>query len=262
MRKRLHEEPDNKERWLVSYADFITLLFAFFVVMYSISSVNEGKYKVLSESLHGVFNVKQRSVNPIQVGEEIPFVEEQNRGEPIIQPLIGFDSADEIDPSSDQNQGGGLESIASQFEREFEDLIRQDNLDVKNKGNWLEVSVSNTILFDSGGVQPLDSALRVIERIADVLNANQNAVLVEGHTDNLPIRSTIFPTNWELSAARAASVVRYLTVEGIGSDRMGAIGYGEHKPVARNDTAEGRRKNRRVVLLISKSDDLRESILN
>ena len=94
------------------------------------------------------------------------------------------------------------------------------------------------------------------------MESHDNAMLVEGHTDNIPIRSSSFPSNWELSAARAASVVRYLSIEGISPQRMGAMGYGEFRPVVRNDTPKGRLKNRRVVLLVSKSTDLRQSLMN
>ena len=94
------------------------------------------------------------------------------------------------------------------------------------------------------------------------MQGHDNAMLVEGHTDNIPIRSSTFPSNWELSAARAASVVRYLAIEGVSPSRMGAMGYGEFQPVVRNDTPQGRRKNRRVVLLVSKSKDLRQSLMD
>jgi len=262
MKQRREEEHDNKERWLVSYADFITLLFAFFVVMYSISSVNEGKYKVLSESLEGVFNATQKTLKPIQVGEVTPRSDSDEFGETHIKPVLGIPEpeAKELPKSSDEDLQ--LEMIAGEFEESFEDLIFEEKVSVQYKDDWIEVSLDDTVVFSSGGVEPIDEALPIIEKIARIMDDHNNAMLVEGHTDNVPIRNSVFPSNWELSAARAASVVRYLALEGVSANRLGAMGYGEFQPVARNDTAKGKRKNRRVVLLISKSSDIRESLLN
>lgn len=263
MRKRREEEHDNKERWLVSYADFITLLFAFFVVMYSISSVNEGKYKVLSDSLEGVFNSPQKAVLPIQVGD-VPVKSETHQAPAInIMPIIKTpDPLDEKQKIREIEEQETLNRIAGEFEDGFEDLIFEQRVSVQKKDDWIEISLDDTVVFRSGGVEPVDDAFPIIEKIARIMKGHENAMLVEGHTDNMPIRSISFPSNWELSAARAASVVRYLTLEGISPGRMGAMGYGEFQPVVRNDTPNGRRRNRRVVLLISKSTDLRQNLMN
>lgn len=262
MRRRQEWETDNKERWLVSYADFITLLFAFFVVMYSISSVNEGKYKVLSESFEGIFNKEQKTLNPVQVGDVIPLSESDEFGDTHIKPIFGIPepTAKELPKSADEDLQ--LELIAGEFEESFEDLIFEEKVSVQQKDDWIEISLDDTVVFSSGGVEPIDEALPIIEKIARIMNGHENAMLIEGHTDNVPIRNSVFPSNWELSAARAASVVRYLALEGVSANRMGAMGYGEFQPVARNDTREGKRKNRRVVLLISKSEGIRQSLLN
>lgn len=263
MRKHLEEEVDNKERWLVSYADFITLLFAFFVVMYSISSVNEGKYKVLSDSLEGVFNAPQKAILPIQVGD-VPVRAESNSAPAInIMPVIKTpDPLDQEKKMREMQEQEELNQIAGEFEDSFEDLIFEQKVSVQKKDDWIEISLDDTVVFSSGGVEPIDEALPIIEKIARIMEGHDNAMLVEGHTDNIPIRSATFPSNWELSAARAASVVRYLAIEGVSPSRMGAMGYGEFQPVVRNDTPTGRRKNRRVVLLISKSSDIRYSLTN
>tara|TARA_R110001592_G_scaffold138511_5_gene357781 strand:- start:89493 stop:90284 length:792 start_codon:yes stop_codon:yes gene_type:complete len=263
MRKQPEEEVDNKERWLVSYADFITLLFAFFVVMYSISSVNEGKYKVLSDSLEGIFNAPKKAILPIQVGD-LPSRAESDSAPAInIMPIITtpepLDKDKKIREVQEQEE---LTKIAGEFEDGFEDLIFEQKVSVQKKDDWIEISLDDTVVFSSGGVEPIDEALPIIEKIARIMQNHDNAMLVEGHTDNIPIRSAVFPSNWELSAARAASVVRYLALEGISPSRMGAMGYGEFQPVVRNDTPQGRRKNRRVVLLVSKSNDIRQSLMN
>jgi len=263
MRRLIDEEPDNRERWLVSYADFITLLFAFFVVMYSISSVNEGKYKVLSDSLEGIFNSAQKSTKPIQIGESSASAEDSGVNKERIELIVDAPEVEKerekIEPDKEDVQ---LQQIAGEFEESFEDLIFEEKVSVEKKDDWIEISLDDTVVFSSGGVEPIHEALPIIEKIARIMEDHENAMLVEGHTDNVPIRSPVFPSNWELSAARAASVVRYLALEGVSAGRMGAMGYGEFQPVARNDTAAGKRKNRRVVLLISKNKDIRQSLLN
>ncbi len=261
MRRQREAEPENHERWLVSYADFITLLFAFFVVMYSISSVNEGKYKVLSDSLEGIFNTKEKTLSPIQVGDHTPTTDEQAYGKKKIKPILDRPEpiAKEIMKDDTDQQ---LEEIAGEFLKSFEDLIFEQHLTVEQKEDWIEISLNESVVFTSGGVEPIDDALVVIEKIAKIMAGRDNAILVEGHTDNIPIRGSVFPSNWELSAARAASVVRYLALEGVTAERLGAVGFGEFKPVARNDTLQGRLKNRRVVILISKKNDIHETFLN
>jgi chemotaxis protein MotB len=263
MRKRHEEEIDNKERWLVSYADFITLLFAFFVVMYSISSVNEGKYKVLSDSLEGVFNAPQKSTKPIQIGEELARSEGYKSQEINLIPIVK--SPELMDEQQQQKtflENQELAQIAGEFEASLANLIEEQKVSVRKMDDWIEISLEDTIVFSSGGVEPIDEAFPVIEKIARILKSHENAMLVEGHTDNVPIRTGAFPSNWELSAARAAAVVRYLSLEGVSPSRMAAMGYGEFRPIVRNDTPQGRRKNRRVVLLVSKSKDLRTSLMN
>jgi chemotaxis protein MotB len=245
MRRRRHEEHENHERWLVSYADFITLLFAFFVVMYSISSVNEGKYKVLSDTLVGAFNQPQRSVKPIQVGEEVP------------RAIV---SGAEEDIAAGEPGGSGtdaLRDITESMRAAFGDLIAAGDLEVRGNEMWIEIELNSGLLFPSGDALPLDAAFGMIDRIAAILAPYDNPIHVEGFTDNQPIQSRLYPTNWELSAARAASVVRMLSNGGVNPDRMAAVGYGEFRPVADNTTAAGRRANRRVVLLVSRFTDKR-----
>jgi chemotaxis protein MotB len=262
MRRRPDAEHDNKERWLVSYADFITLLFAFFVVMYSISSVNEGKYKVLSETLDGAFNASQRSITPIEVGEHISYntdnhTENRVETEAPLTPLIIAPRGGEGNINTEVNS---FRDIADQITTSLTALISDGLVSINDNDDWIEVSLRDSILFTSGDAEPVHDAFPVIEKISSILKKNPHAVLVEGFTDNIPIRTRRYPTNWELSAARAAAIVRMMTAEGISPTRLAAIGYGEHQPVAKNDTDEGRKKNRRVVLLISKESRVRATI--
>ncbi len=262
MLRRRHEEEDHtKERWLVSYADFITLLFAFFVVMYSISSVNEGKYKVLSESLEGIFNTKQKTVQPIQIGDQAKQTDLAQSGDALIKPLFDISDPKPKELEKELKEDLILENIAGEFRESFEDLIFEEKVTVDQRDDWIEISLQDSVVFASGGVEPVNEAFPIIERIASILKKHGNAILVEGHTDDVPIRGDVFPSNWELSAARAASVVRYLALQGIDPKRLAAMGYGEFNPIARNDTSQGRKMNRRVVLLVSKKTDLRQSLV-
>ncbi|MDO6440794.1 MULTISPECIES: flagellar motor protein MotD [unclassified Marinobacter] len=256
MRRRRQSQDDlhNKERWLISYADFITLLFAFFVVMYSVSSVNEGKYKVLSETLTGVFNAPQRSFQPIAVGDQ-PQRAAVTESEDVIAPAVT--EAPRNDEQDTRERSDDLRDMADQLALEFDDLINRGVVTLETNERWLALNLPDSLLFGSGDAEPHYDSFEVIEKIARVLRDRDNAVKVEGFTDNQPIRTTRFPSNWELSAARAAAVVRMLGMEGIEPERLAAVGYGQHQPVARNDTEEGRRRNRRVVLLISRDASIR-----
>ncbi|MND72109.1 Motility protein B [compost metagenome] len=251
-RRRHQEEHENHERWLVSYADFITLLFAFFVVMYSISSINEGKYKILSETLVGVFNQPDRSIKPIPVGEEKPRTAEPDRSlaEESERSQAAID-----DPGADP-----LQEIAQSMRDAFGDLIRSDQLSVRGNELWVEIEMNSSLLFPSGDAIPNDVAFTLIAKVARILAPYGNPVHVEGFTDNRPIATAQFPSNWELSTARAASIVRMLSMEGVAPGRLAAVGYGEFQPVADNATAEGRARNRRVVLVISRNLDVRRSV--
>ena len=242
-RRRYEEEPDNHERWMVSYADFITLLFAFFVVMYSISSLNEGKYKILSDSLVGVFNQPDRAIKPIPIGEERPRTTDPNE-------LRNDDSARANDP---------LESIMRSMREAFADLIGSNQLTLRGNEMWVEIELNSSLLFPSGDALPNDQAFELVEKVARILAPFDNPIRVEGFTDNLPISTSQYPTNWELSAARAGSVVRMLVADGVAPSRLAAVGYGEFQPIADNETLEGRARNRRVVLVISRNLDVRRS---
>lgn len=261
-RRKRHEEHENHERWLVSYADFITLLFAFFVVMYAISSVNEGKYRVLSETLESVFTSPNRSTNPIQVGEL-----SRGEGPRVASPGTPDLPTFEIElpkvpnqPPPGEDSVKSIEQLNEQLSSALALLIENEDVIIKQTDDWLEVEIKSNFLFGSGEARLAGDAVPVIGQIADVLAPVANPVQVEGFTDDIPISTPRFPSNWELSAARAASVVNLLGRFGVAPQRMSAIGYGEFKPIADNDTEAGRQKNRRVVLVILGSKDSRRTL--
>jgi len=257
-RKR-QEEQGNHERWIVSYADFITLLFAFFVVMYSISSVNEGKYRVLSQTLTNAFRDPARSLQPIQVGEpgrvsgEIPGLSNQT---PLIEVASHQGAGSNIDPAASEappasaSEQQRLSFLAATIEDMLQPYVEQDLVDVRFSDNRVTVDMKDKMLFPSGSAHLSRTAVRALRDISRILASVPNKIQVEGNTDDRPIHTDEFPSNWELSAARAASVVHLMSRMGIAPRRLSAIGYGEYNPVADNATAEGRQKNRRVTLVI------------
>ncbi len=251
-RRRRPEEHENHERWLVSYADFITLLFAFFVVMYSISSINEGKYKILSEALVGVFNDSERSMKPIPIGEQRPL--SVKPAEPLVK------DSEQVDAGIGQDTTDPLKEIADDVRAGFGDLIKSNQMTVRGNELWIEIELSSGLLFGSGDAIPSDKAFTIIEKVAKIIKPFDNPIHVEGFTDDQPISTSQFPTNWELSSARSSSIVRMLAMEGLNPARMASVGYGEFQPVASNATAEGRGRNRRVVLVISRNLDVRRSL--
>jgi len=245
-RRQHHEEPENPDRWLVSYADFITLLFAFFVVMYALSSVNEGKYRILSDSLDAAFRGPPRSLRPIQVGMPA-------RSSPDslvdLSDLWRYRKLESLTPHP-LIKDPPLDLMEKEITKALKDLIDKGVVEVRNNGQWLEVEINTSILFPSGSAKLSHEAMSVIASLADVLGGFPNRIQVEGFTDNVPISNKVYPSNWELSAARAAGVVRLLAKNDISPERLVAVGHGQNHPRAGNDTEEGRSQNRRVVLTI------------
>lgn len=256
-RKKKPEEHENHERWLVSYADFITLLFAFFVVMYALSSVNEGKYRVLSDSLIAAFRNAPQSLAPIQIGDPIkapenvmPNSRPELKAVPQTQPEEARERRLQQEGKGGDRDRENLNKIQSELEQALGKMIEQQLIAVKRTGRGLEVEINSNILFDSASALIQPRAVSILTDVAAAVRDFPNAIHVEGFTDNLPIDTPTYPSNWELSAGRAASVVHVFSDEGVDPFRMAAIGYGEFRPVALNNTVEGRRRNRRVVVVI------------
>jgi chemotaxis protein MotB len=264
-RKRRHEDHQNHEAWAIPYGDLITLLLAFFVVMYAISSVNEGKYRVLSDSLVAAFRGTPRTMQPVQVGEkqvgsgaDIATAVEQEmlEGQPrsLLEPVPLDTGRHEQITRKAAAAAKALTRVADQVESAMGDLVKADLVVVRRSDFWIEVEIRADILFPSGSAQLSPSAVSVIERLAGAVATFPNLVRVEGHTDDLPIKTQAFYSNWELSAARAGSVVRVLASHGVAPPRLAVIGHGENRPRGSNATAEGRNMNRRVVLVILSTD--------
>ena len=352
-RRKVLVDVNNHDRWMVSYADFITLLFAFFVVMYSISSVNEGKYKSLTHSLGTAFSnedKQEKALDTVRVEPSqpsllgilaVPFkavpldnrptsgvekgwelgegrLDGKKQFDPLqvglsfnaVQPILLDDHPVAFKPTQLGNQvmaetekeqpdpveiGASssavqstlldtltvpFESIAldnqttaevekkrelseeilkerrqlnqasDQLEEALEPFIDDNLVAVKRNDYWVELEMNSEMLFLSGEAALSQKAQPALKKIAEVINALPNAINVEGHTDNIPIGTLEFPSNWNLSSARATSVVQELVKAGISPTRLSAIGYGEFHPIGDNETEEGRFKNRRVTLVL------------
>ncbi len=247
-RKAHHEEHANHEAWAIPYGDLITLLLAFFVVMYAVSSVNEGKYRVLAESMDAAFSGGPRSLSPVQIGQPVKSLDSGSRS--------GMDPAQPMPPQgSEQGLGNGAENtghrkMAEKLEAAMGDLISDSTVTVNHSGEWVEIEIKNDILFPVASAETGPEAKAVLDRLIEVLKPMDNMIRVEGHTDNLPISSPVYPSNWELSAARAARIVREFQKGGIDPARLIVAGMGEYHPVADNSQPGGRQKNRRVSLVI------------
>ncbi|MCE1241864.1 flagellar motor protein MotD [Oryzomicrobium sp.] len=240
-RRRGHEdEHENLERWLVSYADFITLLFAFFVVMYAISSVNEGKYRVLSDSLVSAF----RNVQIVGAGQ-MQVVTTPNAA--VKQIVV------QQDPKSEarrQAQREKMRNVAQDIFRVLAPLVRQGKVRLVETDKGVTIEIADSVLFSPGQAQLETTSVQALRMVGEVLAPTEFPIVIEGHTDNVPIRTSQYPSNWELSAVRATTVLRLFVDAGVSPQRLTAIGYGEHRPVESNDSLEGRARNRRVSILI------------
>lgn len=284
-KKHVHEEHANHEAWAIPYGDLVTLLLAFFVVMYAISSVNEGKYRAVSDSLNAAFGGPPRSVQPIQLGKtqrlgssfDRPslMTAAQKTGPTPASMLVEMKRQQALDiprfaggmrdaPGSNGGAEGdgraALASIGRDIQAALSDLVEKQLVTVRRGADYLEIEIRSDILFASGVATPSSAAQETARKVAGVLAASPNSVRVEGYTDDRPIATAQFASNWELSAARAAAIVHVMAASGVAPSRMAVVGYGEHQPVADNATAEGRNANRRVLLVILAAPDAVDAV--
>jgi chemotaxis protein MotB len=263
-RRQHHEEHVNHEAWAIPYGDLVTLLLAFFVVMYAVSSLNEGKYRVMSDSLFAAFRGAPRSLEPVQFGEKELGAGAEVRISAVQKAMLQKQPRQMLEPApiavqkplvrgaqhAETATTKELEILARHIEEAMADLIDANLLAVRRHGTFVEVEIRTDILFSSGEATLAPAAGDILRQISATLTPFPNAIRVEGHTDNRPINTLAYPSNWELSSARAASVVHLFTQSGIEPGRLAVIGLGEYRPAQSNDTSEGRNANRRVLLVI------------
>jgi len=226
------------------------------VVMYSISSLNEGKYRVMADSMAAAFRGEPMRQTPIAAKTEdgVPSTDVITLQNP---PQAGQNATP---PSLMKQNPASLADIGDEVARAMAPLVLKDEVIIRRHQNWLEVEIKNDVLFPSGSATLTPSATGVVRQLANVLSGLPNPIFVEGHTDNVPISSPVFPSNWELSAARSAAVIRLLTTGGVSPNQMTALGFGEYRPTQSNETVTGRAANRRVLLAILSPDRTGQSL--
>ena len=240
-RRRHEEEHENHERWLVSYADFITLLFAFFVVMYAISSINEGKYRVLSDSITSAFRNTpgntDGTIQPLGVTQSAPQLN--------VRPQVSTKQSEQKRKTKEK-----MRHMAKELVDALGPLVQNGQVKVTEGALGITLEINASLLFAPGDARLDPAATRVLGDVADIMASTDFPIIVEGHTDNVPISNSVFASNWELSVVRASSVVRLFVDKGVDARRLTASGYADQRPIADNATPEGRLKNRRVAITI------------
>lgn len=232
--------PDNLDRWLVSYADFITLLFAFFVVMYAISSVNEGKYRVFGASLTEAFGshgqVKPESMVP------------PSENEMLLKSLVERRNAKLAERVHKQQEI--MQRIAKNLNQVMAPLVTSGQVSVSQTSRGVVLEINASALFNQGDADLQSTSIHTLSEVATILGAGDQAIEIEGHTDDVPIKNLRFPSNWELSSARASSVARLFIEHGVAAGRLTVVGSAANHPVAPNNTPEGRARNRRMTVTL------------
>ena len=211
----------DRHRWLISYADYMTLLCAFFIMLYSVELLDENQYKAVQEALDGMFTTSSQQLLPQP--EFATTVLEDNNG---MMPLY--------------------ETITQQLQV----FIDSNELIIEQEGEWVKIRIKADTLFPAGGWEISDEMMDVIEKLAITIRPIPNEINIAGHTDDVPISNKTIVSNWDLSALRAVAVVRAFELFGIAPQRMAAMGFSYHKPIFPNSSDEHRLANRRVEILI------------
>lgn len=242
MRKTRQPGPSN-ERWLVSYADFITLLFAFFVVMFATAQTDNAKTRAVAESV----------TRALQGGDSFKAAFAMLLGG--TRDATGHGIAQRPAPpgqklSVGDNSGLTLAELMPVLTQALQQEIQSGRLSLRMTGRGLTISFTQTALFPSGEDEIAPDFYPTIQKIADAMNKVKNPARAEGHTDSIPIHNSRFRSNWELSAARSIALVELLTKFGVARERLSIAGYADTAPIENNATEEGRRKNRRVDIVL------------
>lgn len=244
LRRKIREEPtENHDRWLVSYADFITLLFAFFVVMYALSTVNQHKYRDFSSSLNNAFGRQNPALSKRPLAESKPHAGNSALNFPTLH-------LNQLKQERLLQEREHMTGLAINLANTLSPLIKAGQLKVIQNNEGIRIDISDKILFAPGSATLAPSSTALLQKIAQGLALDDHKIQIEGHTDNVPIHNAEFFSNWELSAVRASSLVRMFAAQGINEQRLSAVGYGAAKPLGDNATVEGRARNRRVSMTL------------
>jgi chemotaxis protein MotB len=233
-RKKRHEENENAERWLLTYADLITLLLAFFIMMYVFSKKDAQKYDEVASHLKTIFS--------------------GGTG------LAGKGSVTATSPIDMPSKGASSGEIKRQLESELMDSNRNkpggENISVLSDERGVVIRVLDKAFFDEGKAELKDGAKGALDKIVPIIKSVDNHVRIEGHTDNVPINTNEFKSNWELSVRRATEVVRYFVEKrGLSPERISATGYAEYRPIVQNNSPKNKSLNRRIEIIVVKSNE-------
>jgi chemotaxis protein MotB len=253
MRRPPEQKPQNHERWVISYADFTTLLLATFVVMYAVSSVNSSKFQMMAEAFSTAFIGKVVTVQSsgFAAADKGPF---DNMPTPVHTPVITRDTqVKHLPPALRQHVEQQVEKLNEAYEkltRLLAGMITKGEVRVSLQSLGVVIDINAVVLFRSGKADLTAGAVNLIEQVAGVLKDLNYRIQVNGFTDNAQIHSAQFSSNWDLSAARAISVVKRFVADGIDPSLLVGAGYSEYHPVASNETAQGMAMNRRVAIVV------------
>lgn len=271
MRKKKQKKAENNERWLLTYSDMITLLVALFVMLYALSNINVEKYKQLAESLNSaVGNGKASTVSVLNGssgildgGQAVISPDESTADTDAVEETEAADSSETSEAAAEEAEAESQEEAAAaaeagvfkQLETDVSGLMAnsgiQQDVYISTEERGLVISFTNNVFFDSGKASIKDEMKGLLNQVAGALNTIPNNILIEGHTDNIPISNSNFSSNWQLSSVRAANVAQYMVDnDSLDPTRVTAAGCGEYKPIAPNDTEDGRQKNRRISIVI------------
>lgn len=248
----------GRDRWILSYADFITLLFAFFVALYSLALSNSGDEKRLKETLEGVFDAVQKSIKPISIGE------------PIISKPKEIDNADikpisAVTPAIESNDFSAIFSLLSNMvDSQFSGLESTGDIFVTESADWVSLELKSGLLFGKAEYDLTNEAVALLMVVANILKSYPSVIIVEGNTDDLPVSSSRLVSNWHLSSLRSSAVVEELVYQGVNPKMIAPIGFSSEHPQVRNNNDAARQQNRRVILRISKrnADNLHDYLFN
>ncbi|MFT4144834.1 MAG: flagellar motor protein MotB [Mobilitalea sp.] len=246
-KQKKHHEEEGGEAWLLPYSDLMTLLLAVFIVLFAVSQVDESKAEAIAEAFREEMMSGSESVLPGNIGV-----------------LPGIPSTTGQDGTTGEDTGVSMEELGQyldakelanlvELKQELDDMLQENpsDIDTSIDTRGLVISLNNAILFDSGSAKIKRENEDTLIHIAKIINSLDNYIRIEGHTDNIPITSGVYPSNWELSGARASSVVRLFIDEcDVPPNKLVAVGYGEYRPIGDNNTINGRAKNRRIDIIV------------
>jgi len=261
------ENNDSAHRWLVSYADYMTLMFALFVVLYASSIVKEDSYNVLFESLGKLFESrqvvaeKQLSVLETEVLQQNQLHESEKGLSESENEAKTVNEIDDLSNDIDNVNTSPLVALNNALHRVLIQLTENGLAQLEQQDDWLTIELSSGMLFPSGSATASPAASVIIREVSKILLAVDNLIEIRGYTDGQPINNELFASNWELSAARAANITNLMEQFGVNQKRLAIKANGSNNPIASNDTAQGRAKNRRVVIAVSKFAYVEESEL-